>query len=113
MKMKLSPRIFLALVVSLFMILPLDSCVVARPAKPGPGFVWVPAHTTPRGVLIRGHWVYKGPVQHGRTWVPGHYRRDGTWIPGHWKALVSPQKGAVWVPGHRAPNGRWVPGHWR
>lgn len=111
--MRLSLRILLAFAVCFFLVLPLDSCVVARPAKPGPGFVWVPARTTPAGILIRGHWVYRGPAQRDRTWIPGHYRPNGTWVSGHWKVHVAPRKGAVWVPGYRKPNGRWVPGHWR
>lgn len=89
-------------------------CAHARPPKPGPDFVWVPRHTLPNGVVIRGHWDYRGPENRDRSWVKGHYRPDGTWVPGHWRNHERrPRRDAVWVPGHHGPNGRWIPGHWR
>ena len=89
-------------------------CSHARPPKPGPNFVWVPPHTTPDGVFIRGHWKYAGPPVPGKIWVPGHYNAAGEWVPGHWKYREGPpRKGAVWVPGHFGPGGKWIPGHWR
>ena len=75
------------LVLLLFVFaLPLESCVVVRPERPGPHFVWVERYTTPAGVIIHGHWKYVGPPQRHRIWVPGHYNRYGRWIPGHWRA---------------------------
>ena len=65
--------------------LPLESCVVSRPARPGPNFVWVERYTTPSGVIIHGHWKYVGPPQRHRVWVPGHCNRHGRWVPGQWR----------------------------
>lgn len=110
--MKKSLRILLC-ITSLIVILPLQSCVVNRPVRPGPDFVWVAPYTTPRGVFIHGHWKYVGPPRHSKVWISGHYNRYGDWVPGHWKKLRSPRKGTKWVPGHRTPSGRWIPGHWR
>ncbi len=65
--------------------LPLQSCVVTRPAKPGPNFVWIERHVALSGAVVPGHWKYVGPHQQYRVWVPGHYKRNGRWVPGHWK----------------------------
>ncbi len=97
----------------LFMALPLESCVVARPARPGPGFVWVAPRTVPGGVIVPGHWAYRGKPYRNKAWVPGHYNPRGKWVPGHWKTLRPPRKNAVWVPGHWSRNGHWMEGHWR
>ena len=111
-RMRKSVRVLL-IVASIIAILPLQSCVVNRPVKPGSDFVWVVPHSTPGGVLIPGHWKYIGPPRHGRVWVPGHYNRRGDWISGRWKRIGSPRKGSYWVQGHRTSSGRWIPGHWR
>ncbi|HED30180.1 MAG TPA: hypothetical protein ENN50_00490 [Prosthecochloris aestuarii] len=98
----------------LAMALPLESCVVSQPARPGRNFVWVTPYTAPGGVVIHGHWKYVGPPQRNRVWIPGHYTRNGHWVRGHWKTLKQPRRhGAVWVPGWRTPDGRWHSGHWR
>ena len=62
--------------------------VVARPAPPHRGYVWI-----------------------GDEWTPG----NGTYthVAGHWEA---PRRGYVYVAGHWGHEGRgyyWVPGHWR
>lgn len=110
--MKKSVRILL-FIASFVAILPLQSCVVNRPANPGSDFVWIDSYTLPGGVFIPGHWKYVGPPKHRMVWVPGHYNRRGDWVTGRWKKLKPPRKGAYWVPGHRAPSGRWIRGHWR
>lgn len=78
-------RMLLVLLLFVF-ALPLESCVVTRPAKPGPNFVWVERHVAPSGVIVPGHWKYVGPHKSHRVWVPGHYNRHGRWIPGHWRS---------------------------
>lgn len=101
---------FIASFVAFF---PLQSCVVERPVRPGPDFVWVAPYRAPGGVFIPGHWKYVGPPKHRMVWVPGHYNRYGDWVNGRWKRLRPPGNEAYWVPGHRTPSGRWVPGRWR
>jgi len=102
------------LTLCLFIALPLQSCVVARPvAQPGPNFVWVAPRTFSGGAVVPGHWVYKGKPHRNKTWVPGHYGPRGRWIEGRWRTLKAPRKNAVWVPGHWSKKGRWVDGHWR
>lgn len=84
-----------------------------RPPKPGPNFVWIKGWVTESGVLIKGHWKYKGPPMKARVWVPGHYKKNGKWVPGHYKKIKRKRKNAVWVPGHHSRQGYWVPGHWK
>ncbi len=104
---------FALVLLCLFMALPLESCVVARPARPGPNFVWVSPRTVAAGVVIPGHWVYRGKPHKNKVWVPCHNNRRGNRVSGHWKTIHAPRKGAVWVPGHWSRRGHWVDGHWR
>ena len=106
---------FLLIVLGLAFILPLESCAVTypHPVHHGPNFVWVAPRTTPGGVVIPGHWVYRGKPYKNKVWVPGHYNRRGHWIHGHWKTIKRPRHGAVWVPGHWNRRGVWISGHWR
>jgi len=106
---------FVLLLLCLLITLPLESCVVARPVavQPGPNFVWVAPRTFSGGVVVPGHWVYKGKPRKNKVWVPGHYGPRGRWIEGHWKSIRAPRKGAVWVPGHWSRSGHWVDGRWR
>jgi hypothetical protein len=63
--------------------------LVARPARPSAGHIWV-----------GDEWVVRGR---------GYVRRPGYWA-------VAPRPRAVWVEGHwdRRPRGYvWVPGRWR
>ncbi|ACF46934.1 MAG: hypothetical protein OQK66_06550 [Prosthecochloris sp.] len=106
-------RILLPALLILGFSFTLQSCVVSRPLRPGPGFLWVSPYKTPRGVHIPGYWKYTGPPQHNRAWVPGHFNASGKWVSGHWRKLRAPKKGAVWVPGSRTPEGRWHEGRWR
>jgi hypothetical protein len=83
------------------MALALTACVAAgpktappaprtevRPAKPGPGYVWIPGHWKWAGgryLWLKGHWEKTRP---GQAWVPGHWERKGrswVYIPGHWR----------------------------
>ena len=106
--------ILLSVCLYVFLFMPfVSSCAHARPPKPGPNFVWVAPHRTADGMMVEGHWKYKGPERPGNAWVPRHRAPDGKWIPGHWKAVPQSKKNGVWVPGHHGPNGRWIPGHWR
>ncbi len=105
---------YLLIVLCLAFTLPLESCATTViPASPGPNFVWIGPRTTPGGIVIPGHWVYKGTPYKNKVWVPGHYNRHGHWIAGQWKTLTRPRQGAVWVPGHWNRRGVWVSGHWR
>ncbi len=104
---------FVLILLSLVLILPLESCVVSRPVRPGPNYIWMAPRTTHSGVVIPGHWIYKGKPYKNKVWVPGHHNRYGKWVPGHWKKIRAPRKNAVWVPGHWTPNGNWKTGHWR
>ncbi|UZJ38666.1 MULTISPECIES: hypothetical protein [Prosthecochloris] len=76
----------LSVLLLLVFLLPLESCVVTRPQRPGPDFVWVERYTTPAGVVVYGHWKYVGPPQRHRVWVPGHYNPHGRWVSGHWRS---------------------------
>ena len=105
-------KVFLVVCITIIPFI-FSSCGHARPPKPGPNFIWINAHTAPDGIVISGHWKYKGPVKRGKAWVPRHRAPDGTWIQGHWRAVPRPKGGAKWISGHNGPRGRWVPGHWR
>jgi len=63
----------------------LGGCATGRPARPGPNFVWVPAHSSPEGVVVPGHWKATGPTPRGKVWVPAHRGPRGRWIPGHFR----------------------------
>ncbi len=39
---------------------------LARPPRPNPNFVWVPKHRIQMGVIIPGHWEYRGKKKHKR-----------------------------------------------
>ena len=57
-----------------------------RPAKPGPGHVWV-----------NGHWNWNG---HRYVWVSGHWSKNRggkQWVAGHW---TKTPRGHVWASGH-------------
>ncbi len=97
----------------LAVFLPLQSCVVHRPVRPGANFIWVAPYTNPHRVPIRGHWKYVGPPRSNMVWVVGHYDRRDRWVRGHWRKLHPPRKGARWVKGYRSSKGRWVEGCWR
>jgi len=62
--------------------------VIARPAMPHTGYVWVGDEWTPQGgtyVNVAGHWV---APRKGYTWVAGHWAREGRgyyWVSGHWR----------------------------
>ena len=34
--------------------------IMARPPRPNPDFVWIPKHRIQMGVIIPGHWEYRG-----------------------------------------------------
>jgi len=61
----------------------------ARPAAPGPGYVWIGEDWQYRGgryVPVGGHWA--APPRRGWIWIPGrwvHTRRGWQWLPGHWR----------------------------
>ncbi len=60
-------------------------CSHARPPKPGPNFVWIPARTGPNGGVLPGYWKYAHPPRpHHKRWTPGHLNKRGVWIPGRW-----------------------------
>ncbi|HNP21699.1 MAG TPA: hypothetical protein PKM63_19350 [Panacibacter sp.] len=65
-----------------------ETVVVARPAQPGPNYIWV-----------EGDWYYSGGryVQRPGTWVVP--RNNRTWAPGRWE-----QSKHGWY---------WKKGHWR
>jgi hypothetical protein len=99
----------------------------SRPDKPGPNYIWVPAHTQVNGNYLAGHWKYIDPIPaksnrpdkpgSNYIWVPKHTKANGNFVAGHWK-YVDPypgkhKKGKKWVPGHYKPNGKWIPGHYR
>jgi hypothetical protein len=54
------------------------------PARPGPGYAWVP-----------GHYRWNGSTY---VWMHGHYERHaGSWCNGHW---AHTSHGYYWVEGH-------------
>lgn len=63
--------------------------VEVRPARPGPGHVWIGGHwrwSGRRYVWAGGHW--SRPPHPGAVWVAGHWARRGggwVWVTGHWK----------------------------
>ncbi|MCG6961713.1 MAG: YXWGXW repeat-containing protein [Acidobacteria bacterium] len=63
--------------------------VEVRPARPGPGHVWVAGHwrwSGRRYVWASGHWAR--PPHAGAVWAAGHWARRGggwLWVAGHWK----------------------------
>ena len=59
----------------------------AKPPKPGPNFVWVPAHKNTFGKPVPGHWKHTGPKHKHKVWVEGHHKPNGVWVPGHWQRL--------------------------
>jgi len=82
-----------------------------RNARPGMYYVWVSATYNSHGILVRGHWVYRPPVQvtnpraypngpaasshANRVWVPGHYAGRGAnrhWVPGRWVTRSHPPR---------------------
>ena len=83
----------------------------AKPPKPGPNYVWMPAHKTKSGAVVTGYWRVK--TKSGYNWVAGHANVQNVWVPGHWKPAGPAPKGQVWIPGHVGINGTWVDGHWR
>ena len=77
--------------------------VYNRNARPGMYYVWVPARYNNHGILVRGHWAYRPPVQ---VTNPRAYPNG---------PAASPHANRVWVPGHyagRGANRHWVPGRW-
>jgi len=64
--------------------------VVARPAPPHAGYVWIGDEWTVRNgayVHVAGHWV---APRRGWVWKPGHWTseaRGDYWVPGHWKKV--------------------------
>ncbi len=94
-------RKFTWILLCVFVLSILASCVAARPAvappplknearktSPGPNYMW-----------ISGHW----------NWNGGQY----VWISGHWEKN---RKNQVWIPGHWEKRGRhytFIKGHWR
>ncbi len=96
-------KYFLQIAIILFTAIALSSCgptrvvvanrpsapVYARPAAPGPAYVWV-----------SGEWIRQNGNYTWREgyWAPRLHNRNG-WVEGHWSA----RKGG-WY---------WVPGHWR
>jgi hypothetical protein len=64
--------------------------VVARPAAPHTGYVWVDDEWRPNGTTYEraeGHWV---APRAGYVWVPGHWANEARgyyWVPGHWKRV--------------------------
>ena len=83
----------------------------ARPPKPGPNYVWVPAHITKAGHATPGHWRLKERA--GYLWKKGHYDTAGKWIPGQWKPVGPTPRGKVWVRGHHNRRGKWIRGRWK
>jgi len=62
-------RRFLTLITLIGLI---STALYARPPRPGPGFIWVPAHVNKNGVVIKGHW--KHPVRVKKHRVSVHPR---------------------------------------
>ena len=66
------------------------STIVARPAMPHAGYVWIGDEWSPRGgtyVRVAGHWV---APRKGYVYVAGHWGREGRgyyWVPGHWRRV--------------------------
>ena len=83
----------------------------ARPPKPGPNYVWVPAHVTNDGYATPGHWRLKNRA--GYLWKKGYYDAAGTWVPSQWKPLGSAPSGKVWIRGHHNRRGKWIRGRWK
>jgi hypothetical protein len=63
---------------------PPAAVVETVPAKPGPGYVWVPGYYRWNGVRY--------------VWVPGHWvLHEGAWCAGHWVHVAG--RGWHWVAG--------------
>jgi hypothetical protein len=64
--------------------------VVAKPAAPHTGYVWIEDQWTPRNgsyVRVSGHWM---APRKGYVWVPGHWNKEGRgyyWVSGHWRKV--------------------------
>ena len=49
--------------------------IIARPPKPNPNFVWIPKHRIPMGVIIPGHWEYRGKKHKKNSHIKRHYKK--------------------------------------
>ena len=64
--------------------------VVARPASPHPGYVWIDEEWKPGNNTyehVNGYWA---APRKGYVWVPGHWvheNRGDYWVAGHWKKV--------------------------
>ena len=55
---------------------------MARPPKPNPNFVWIPKHRIQMGVIIPGHWEYKGKKHKKSSSKKRHHKKYKSMIGG-------------------------------